>query len=51
VDPADKRVRFERPSTLQQFRECLRQFREWLTEDEGQQLLKELVTDLERKPA
>jgi hypothetical protein len=49
VDPPDKRVRSERPTTLQQYRECLREFSERLTEEERQQLLRELVADLERK--
>jgi hypothetical protein len=49
VDPPNERVRSERPTTLDQYRDCLRQFSEELTEDERQELLRELVADLERK--
>jgi len=49
VDPPDVRVRSERPTTLDQYRDCLRDFSEQLTEDERQELLRGLVADLERK--
>jgi hypothetical protein len=51
VDPPDERHRSERPSTLEQYRECLREFSERLTDDERQHLLRELVADLEHGPA
>jgi hypothetical protein len=49
VDPPNERVRSSMPTTLDQYRECLRDFSERMTEDERQELLKELVADLERK--
>lgn len=48
VDPADQRHRSERPTTLEQYRECLRKFGERLNDDERRQLLRELVAELER---
>jgi hypothetical protein len=47
ADPPNERVRSEMPTTLGQYRECLRQFSERMTQDERQQLIKELAADLE----
>jgi hypothetical protein len=49
VDPPNERVHSEMPTTLYQYRECLRQFSERMTDEERQELLKELVADLEGK--
>lgn len=51
VDPPEERYRSERPSTLEQYRDCLRQFSARLTGDERRQLVRELVADLERLDA
>ena len=51
VDPPEERHRSERPTTLELYRECLRQFSERLTEEQRQQLLRYLLADLNRKPA
>lgn len=47
VDPPDQRYRFEMPTTLEKYRDCLHQFKEQLTEDERQQLLRELLADMQ----
>jgi hypothetical protein len=49
VDTPNKRFHCEMPTTLYQYRTCLQQFSEQMTEDERQELLKELVADLEGK--
>lgn len=51
VDPPEQRYRAERPSTLELYRERLRQYRERLTGDERRQLLRDLIADLERQDA
>ena len=47
VDLPDERIRSERPTTVQQYRECLRQFSEQMTADERRLLLRQLVADME----
>ena len=47
AEPPDQRYRFEMPTTLEKYRDCLQQFTEQLTEDERQQLLRELIADLQ----
>jgi hypothetical protein len=47
VDRPDQRVDLELPTTLEKFRECLQEFTEQLTQDERQQLLRELIADLQ----
>jgi hypothetical protein len=47
LDPPDQRYRSETPTTLEQYRDCLKQFTERLTEDERKQLQKELIADLQ----
>lgn len=51
VDPPDQRYRCDPPSTLEQCRASLAAFCERMTEDERRQLVRELIADLERKPA
>ncbi len=49
VDPPNERRLSGMPTTLDQYRTCLRDFSERMTEDERQELLKELVADLKGK--
>lgn len=54
VDPPDKRIRAKRRTTkkrttLEEYRESLRELSEELTEDERRQLLRELIAELESK--
>ena len=49
VDPPSERHPSQMPTTLEQYRKCLQDFNERLTENEQQELLKELVADLEGK--
>jgi hypothetical protein len=49
VDRPNQRVHSDMPTTLYQYRACLQQFSEQMTDEERQELLKELVADLEGK--
>jgi len=49
VDPPDERFYSERPTTMEQYRECLREFCERMTEEERLILVRQLVADLECK--
>jgi hypothetical protein len=48
VDQPDEREHSEMPTILEQYRACLRDFSERLTEDERRQLQREVLADLEQ---
>jgi hypothetical protein len=47
VDPPDQRYRDDRATALEEWRGILQQITEQLTQDERQQLLRELIADLQ----
>jgi hypothetical protein len=49
VDAPNERIHSEMPSTVKQYRKCLQDFSERLSEDERQELVKDLVADLDGK--
>ena len=51
VDPPDRRVRYGKKTSVDEYRESLRDLRGWLTPDERRQLVQELVAELQNQDA
>jgi hypothetical protein len=51
VDPPRERIRYEKKTCVDEYRQHLRECSRWLTPDERRQLLRELVAELQAQDA